>query len=147
MCCLHIPFYVCSTPERINFFGTVQIFPGAFTSRTFFCAAHGGCSNLSSIQAKQMKKTASLADLVISKSVVLIFSTECIDLSNDRVQASVIQIHATKRLPFFIGIFATRSLQNRQKSQWSPGVRLGHDRLVVVQAANWRQRCQIWAHA
>jgi len=52
----------------------------------------------------------------------------------------VVEGHAALSLPILAGVGASRALEDRQTSQYSPGVWPGHNSPIIVQASHCRGR-------
>ena len=96
---LYLRLDSCNVAQWVQKIGPVQLILGTLANRAVVGVAHSGSCNLQAVHAEQVPEATTLSYLLVGKAEVLIFSAECIELSNDWVHAAMVQVQAAVALP------------------------------------------------
>ena len=96
---LYLRLDSCNVAQWVQKIGPVQLILGTLANRAVVGVAHSGSCNLQAVHAEQVPEATTRAYLLVGKAEVLIFRAECIDLSNDRLHAAMVQVQASVPLP------------------------------------------------
>ena len=78
----------------------------------------------------------SLAHKLVCKPIVVVLGADVVDFRDDVCHCWVVEAHAALSLPVLAGVGASRAFQDRKTGQDAPGVWLGHNSPIIIQAAH-----------